>query len=212
MIIRSTLFGTSLLIAAGSALAHADNIPAEGGGYLKSGDNVITTGLDGCLRSGTWSEDNQINACEGIEDAVEEVKEEVAEVEKPAEPAEPVGKVEMLTLEGQAQFATDSAALTGEGRQAMNSLLGKLAEFKNIQAMTVTGHTDDRGSDEYNQALSERRAQTVADLLAARYPDAAISVVGMGESSPIDDNGTEAGRLMNRRVEVDVEATRMVFN
>jgi len=213
MIIRSTVFGASLLIAAGSVFAHGDSDIAagDGSGYLKSGDNVITTGLDGCLRSGTWADDNAIGACEG--DAAEApAEEEVEEVAKAEEPAKPVGSVESITLTGNSQFETNSADLTPAGVEAMNTLLGKLAEYKNIKSMTVTGHTDSRGSESYNQALSERRAQTVADFLAATYPDANIDVIGLGESSPIDSNDTEAGRLMNRRVEVTIDATKMVFN
>jgi len=211
MIIRTTLFGASLLIAAGSAYGHAENVPAEGSGYLKGGDNVITTGLDGCLRTGTWSEDNQIGACEGITDEapVEEVKEEVAKAEEPATPA---GSVEAITLTENTQFETNSADLTVAGRESIEGLIGKLSGYKNITAMTVTGHTDDRGAEAYNQALSERRAQTVANLLAASYPDADITVIGMGEGSPIESNDTEAGRLANRRVDVTIGATRMVFN
>jgi OmpA-OmpF porin, OOP family len=209
MLIRSTMFGASLLIAAGSALAHADNIAAEGGGYLQSGGNVITTGLDGCLRSGTWSADGQINACEGIEEAAEEVA-EVAEVEKA--PVAPKSELKLATRSESAFFQYDSAELTDAGDQLINSLLGELAGFESIDAITVVGHTDSRGSDSYNQDLSERRAQTVANLLSASYPDADISASGMGESSPIGDNETDAGRLLNRRVEVTVAGSRMVMN
>lgn len=210
MLIRSTMFGASLLIAAGSALAHADNIAAEGGGYLQSGGNVITTGLDGCLRSGTWSADGQINACEGIEEAAEEVVEEVAEVEEA--PAAPKSELKLATRSESAFFEYDSAELTDAGDQLIDSLLGELAGFESIDAITVVGHTDSRGSESYNQALSEARAQTVANLLGASYPDADISASGMGESSPIGDNETDAGRLLNRRVEVTVAGSRMVMN
>ncbi len=212
MLIRSTMFGASLLIAAGSALAHADNIAAEGGGYLQSGGNVITTGLDGCLRSGTWSEDGQINACEGIEEVAEEVVEEaeVAEVEET--PAAPKSEIKLATRSKNAFFLYDSAELTPAGERLVNSLLSELATFESVDAITVVGHTDSRGSDSYNQALSERRAQAVADLLSASYPDADVTATGMGESDPIGDNDTNAGRLLNRRVEVTVAGSRMVMN
>jgi len=214
MFIRSTLFGTSLLIAAGSVFAHGENIEADGPGYLKSGDNVITTGLDGCLRSGTWSEDAQINACEGIEDEVvkEEPVEEVAEA-APVEEVKPnPAKLETATLTENTQFGSGSAELTAAGRESIDSLLGKLAAYKNIATITVTGHTDSQGGEAINQALSEQRAGAVADILAARYPDAAINVIGMGESSPIASNDTPEGRQANRRVDVTILATRMVFN
>lgn len=214
MIIRSILLGAGFLLATGNATAHDENVPAEGSGYLTSGNNVVTTALDSCLRSGTWSEDTQLNACEGIEEMAEEAVEtvEVAEAADTETPVETTAKVELQSLSGEALFATDSAELGNGGRQSIEALLSDLATFKNIIAITVTGHTDSVGSDAYNQDLSTRRAQTVASLITERFPDAPVTVIGLGESDPIGNNDTEAGRLMNRRVNVSVEASRMVFN
>jgi len=216
MLIRSILFGASLLIAAGTAFAHADNIDAgDGSGYWKSGDNVITTGLDSCLRSGTWSADSQISACEGIEEAVPEPEptEAVVKTEPEPEPeVEKIAKLEKATITENTEFESGSATLTNAGRQSMNSLLGKLAGYKDIAAITVTGHTDSQGSDAINQSLSEQRAQTVANVLSDKYPDVPITVVGLGESSPIADNNTVEGRQANRRVDVSIEATRVTYN
>ena len=67
----------------------------------------------------------------------------------------------------------------------------------------LAGHTDSVGNDQYNQGLSERRAQAVADYLIGHGANAGnISVKGYGESDPVADNGTEAGRAANRRVEL----------
>ena len=69
----------------------------------------------------------------------------------------------------------------------------------------VLGHTDSTGSDEYNQALSQRRAQSVSDYLAARgVARARIGIRGYGESQPIASNDTDIGRSENRRVEIKV--------
>jgi outer membrane protein OmpA-like peptidoglycan-associated protein len=69
----------------------------------------------------------------------------------------------------------------------------------------VLGHTDSTGSDAYNQALSERRAQSVSDYLAARgVARARIGIRGYGESQPIASNDTDTGRAENRRVEIKV--------
>jgi OmpA-OmpF porin, OOP family len=69
--------------------------------------------------------------------------------------------------------------------------------------MTVVGHTSSEGSDAYNQELSQRRAESVAAALAARGIDAvSLSAKGAGENQPIADNTTEAGRSLNRRVEI----------
>jgi OOP family OmpA-OmpF porin len=67
----------------------------------------------------------------------------------------------------------------------------------------IAGHTDSQGDDVYNQGLSERRAQAVADYLIAHGANGAnITVKGYGESEPVADNGTMEGRAANRRVEL----------
>jgi outer membrane protein OmpA-like peptidoglycan-associated protein len=67
----------------------------------------------------------------------------------------------------------------------------------------VTGHTDSKGAEEYNQKLSERRAESVKNALAGvGVNPSRINTIGYGKSKPIADNSTEAGRQMNRRVEI----------
>ena len=69
----------------------------------------------------------------------------------------------------------------------------------------MIGHTDSKGSESYNQGLSERRAQAVTALLVAAGVDASIiDTSGMGETQPVASNDTEEGRARNRRVEVHV--------
>ncbi|MDX1352113.1 MAG: OmpA family protein, partial [Thiomicrorhabdus sp.] len=71
--------------------------------------------------------------------------------------------------------------------------------------VSITGHTDSIGPKAYNQTLSEKRAQDVADYLASKGISAdRMMVSGAGESSPIADNKTKAGRAENRRVEVEI--------
>ena len=75
--------------------------------------------------------------------------------------------------------------------------------------VTIEGHTDSMGSAEYNQKLSQRRAQKVADVLVNEYgvdPNR-ISVAGFGEEQPIADNSTAEGRQTNRRVSAVFEST-----
>lgn len=72
--------------------------------------------------------------------------------------------------------------------------------------ITITGHTDNSGAEKYNQWMSERRAQSVADFFIAKgISKDRINALGKGELLPIADNGTEVGRAMNRRVEMVVE-------
>lgn len=202
-----------LAIVASPVWSHTITPAADGdietsASYVGNDGNIIKTGMGECLRSSDWSSDAAAAACEGGE---EEPAAPEPEAKKP-EPAAPVAKVETISVDGVGLFATNSDQLTGEGMAKMDELLAKLAEFKGILGIEITGHTDDRGSEEYNQALSQRRAETVQALLAARYPDVSINAIGMGESSPVASNDTAEGRQANRRVEVAVNASRMIFN
>ena len=189
------------------------DVESSGDSYVESGGMVLKTGLDECLHSGTFSDDTAINACEGIADEVVEVVEAVEVVEKVAEaPAAPQGTIDTREFSEETLFDTDSAEMNSAGVAVMNDMFTALAEYKGITSISVIGHTDSRGEEAYNQTLSEDRAQTVADLIAAKYPDASMDVQGMGETSPAASNDTAEGRQLNRRVEVDVTATRMIFN
>ena len=71
--------------------------------------------------------------------------------------------------------------------------------------MRVEGHTDSIASDDYNQKLSERRAQSVQRWLAANGVKGAVAARGFGESKPVAANDSAAGRQQNRRVEIVIE-------
>ena len=176
--------------------------------YPNIGGVAIKTGLGDCLRLGSWSEDGQSNGCEGVEDAPAPEPEPKAEAEPAPEPA-PVKKepiVTTATLGGEALFDSNSADLNGASESALADLLAQLEKFQEISAIDITGHTDSRGSDEYNQGLSMRRAESVKSFLEAAYPNVALSAVGAGEANPVATNSTPEGRQLNRRVEVQVTA------
>ncbi len=101
-------------------------------------------------------------------------------------------------------FDFDSAEL----KPAMMAELDKIAEqikaTNGEEKILVIGHTDSTGPEAYNQRLSERRAQAVADYLASKGITN-LSIKGMGESQPVADNSTREGRAKNRRVEIVVE-------
>lgn len=107
----------------------------------------------------------------------------------------------VLTL-GDVLFDTDKAQLKPG---AMRSL-DKLADFMKEnpeQQILIEGHTDSRGSDQYNLTLSERRAEAVQEALMERgVPETRVSAEGMGEAYPVANNDTRAGRQQNRRVEL----------
>jgi OOP family OmpA-OmpF porin len=100
----------------------------------------------------------------------------------------------------QVQFAFNSAELTEEDKLILDEVAGNLARLKFVSG-TVIGHTDSIGPEEFNQQLSERRAQSVVAYLESRgIEPGRLAASGAGESEPIADNSTAEGRALNRRV------------
>ncbi|MNN16173.1 Outer membrane porin F precursor [compost metagenome] len=99
-------------------------------------------------------------------------------------------------------FAFDSADLTAGSQQRLQSLLPRLNEL-GVSRIKVVGHTDNVGSDSYNQALSERRAASVAQYLISQgLAPQKVTSEGRGTSEPVAENDTEQGRAQNRRVDL----------
>lgn len=110
----------------------------------------------------------------------------------------------VLNLASRVQFEFGSDRLKAEGVAVLHQLGLNLLE-QEVRRCRVEGHADEVGSDAFNQQLSERRAQSVARVLAqAGLPPAQIATRGHGKRKPIADNQTEAGRTLNRRVVVIV--------
>ncbi len=100
-------------------------------------------------------------------------------------------------------FEFDSAVLTTEDRAELDRLADAMEDLGHARA-DVVGHTDSRGADSYNQALSERRAKAVISYLGSKGVNTAnLHAVGRGESQPTADNSSEAGRAENRRVVIE---------
>jgi OOP family OmpA-OmpF porin len=119
----------------------------------------------------------------------------------PPPPAAPPKGTKIAEL-GTTHFAFDSARLTDSGRAKVREAAATMKQYPNLR-VSVEGHTDSVGSDAYNQGLSERRAQSVADALAADgISPSRMSVKGFGKSKPIASNSTAEGRAQNRRVEI----------
>ena len=107
-----------------------------------------------------------------------------------------------LNMPGNITFATNSADLNANFYDVLNSVSMVLAEFDKT-VVEVAGHTDSTGETAYNQALSERRASSVASYLGTRSVRTdRIITVGAGETHPIATNDTDVGRQANRRVEL----------
>jgi outer membrane protein OmpA-like peptidoglycan-associated protein len=118
----------------------------------------------------------------------------------------PSGMVIQLSDES-FRFDFDSAALRPENRELLSRIAGILLA-SNGYSLFVYGHTDDVGTDEYNQNLSEKRAQSVQDyLVQAGIPAELVRTKGFGKSSPLVKETTRAAREKNRRVEIGIVDT-----
>ena len=101
-------------------------------------------------------------------------------------------------------FDTGSATLKPGAREKLARVAGILASHPDLK-IEIEGHTDSVGGDDYNQHLSERRAESVrAYLVQQKIPSSAVGAEGFGESRPVASNTTPAGRQQNRRVELVV--------
>lgn len=107
-----------------------------------------------------------------------------------------------LIMPGNITFQTGKADINNAFYKVLDSVALVLKEYDQT-IIAVAGHTDSVGSASYNEKLSHQRADAVANYLKTRgIKDARIEVIGFGESMPIADNNTAAGRAQNRRVEL----------
>lgn len=127
------------------------------------------------------------------------------------DPATPGVKVQkgpdatIYSVASDVSFDFDSATLKPEAQQALKNVVTQIKQKYPGSSIESRGHTDSVGSDDYNMALSNRRAESVKRYLVSQgLEENRIKTVGFGETVPIQSNDTEEGRAINRRAEVVV--------
>lgn len=119
---------------------------------------------------------------------------------------ERVGEGIKVTFDSGLLFGFDSADLQSNAKKNLSEFAESMQEFENTNILIV-GHTDSKGSESYNQDLSERRAEAASEFLAQQGIDSGrLMITGKGESEPVASNETDEGRRENRRVEVAIYA------
>ena len=114
------------------------------------------------------------------------------------------GNLLAITFKGDVTFDTDSAVIRPGLYSEIDRVAGVLVNYPDT-LIRVEGHTDSRGSEEYNLNLSIRRAESVRSLLLQRnVADSRIEMIGYGETMPVANNDSSDGLQMNRRVEIKV--------
>lgn len=125
----------------------------------------------------------------------------------PGAKVERVGEGIQVTFDSGLLFDFDSDRIRPEAARNFQELAKSLNKFGDSNLLIV-GHTDSQGEDAYNMSLSQRRANAASAYLQSQgVPSSRISTSGRGESEPVATNATEAGRQLNRRVEVAIYAS-----
>ncbi len=201
--------------------------PTPTDGVVKSAASNSTAGLSGnlCWRHGYWTPAQAILQCDPDLVPKPPAPPAPAPVVKPAPPPPPAPKpaprpapapqVQKITLASKALFDFDQAVLKPEGKAAIDTeIIAKLNQISKLELVLVTGHTDPIGTQQYNQKLSERRADAVRDYLVSKgVARDKIETLGMGKTQPVpglvckQKNMKEliACYAPNRRVEVEVK-------
>jgi OOP family OmpA-OmpF porin len=205
---------TLAMVASGCATHRRWGMCALGGGLLGATMGGVGAGVYRYNSDDDIPSDQTMAAAAGIGAATggligtllghyicDPVDEPVAQAAPPAPP--PAG-TEIAEIKG-THFAFDSARLTSEGEAILDQAVGVMNEHPSIN-VSVEGHTDSVGSDQYNLGLGQRRADSVESYLVSRGISASrLSTVSHGESKPVASNDTAEGRAENRRVELIVQ-------
>jgi len=132
---------------------------------------------------------------------------EALEDEIPGAEIERVGEGIQVTFDSGILFDFDSHSLRPEAREHLTNLAASLNEYPDSEVLIV-GHTDSSGADDYNQSLSENRANAAGNYLTrGGVTPSRVKMMGLGETEPVASNDTEDGMQLNRRVEVAIFAS-----
>jgi outer membrane protein OmpA-like peptidoglycan-associated protein len=120
---------------------------------------------------------------------------------------ERVGEGILISFDSGILFGYDSSTLQPEAKANISKLADILKKYPDSNIL-ITGHTDSDGSENYNQTLSEKRAQSVSDYTMYKgIISSRLSTIGLGETEPVASNDTNDGKQLNRRVEIAIYAS-----
>lgn len=204
------------------SMAHAQDVNNSSennhtGAYLTdSGGNIVKSNFGLCWRTSSWTPQTAVRECDPDlfknEVTVTQTTTEVVQVAKPIEP-EPVVK-QPVSVVIKAYFDFDKSNLTDESRSKLNDVAQQIKAY-NVEVITVSGHADRIGTEQYNEALSQRRADTVkAELVKLGVDESKIFTEAKGESEPeVTCPGRTSAKVIaclapNRRVQVEVVGSK----
>ncbi|MFF4775765.1 OmpA family protein [Microtetraspora fusca] len=168
---------------------------------------ALTAGAVAGPAGGAWADPVDVTA--DVEDVIATVEDVIAEVESldGAESESKQGEQVTVALTSDVLFALDKAVLTARAKARLRQIAGRIQAESAGGVVRIEGHTDDQGSDAYNNVLSLKRAQAVRQVLQGTLSGVTFQVRGFGKSRPklpnlVDGRPVEENRAKNRRVEI----------
>ena len=199
------------MLFAAAALATAAGAQTVDNWKNGSGDLVWKNGTNElCWRDSFWTPATAAAGCDGalVAPAAAPAVVVVVPAVRPAPAPVAPPAASKVTYAADAFFDFDKYVLKPEGKAKLDDLVGKVKGV-NLEVIIAVGHTDWIGTVEYNQKLSERRANAVkAYLVSKGIEKNRVYTEGKGKKQPVADNKTAEGRAKNRRVEIEVVGTR----
>ncbi|MGV0962820.1 MAG: outer membrane protein OmpA [Polynucleobacter sp.] len=180
------LLASVITVSASAAMA-SDNWENNSGLNWKNGDGTL------CWRDNNWTPATAAPGCDGWlgkkADGVSQSK---------------------ITLQADTLYDFDKATLKPEGKATLDKIAADLSKIK-LEVIIAVGNTDSVGTDAYNMALGQRRAQSVKAYLVSKGVDGSrIYTESKGKSNPVASNATAEGRAKNRRTDIEVVGTAAV--
>jgi len=190
--LKLVLAGVVTVAAGATSAQSVDNWVNATGTPWRNGDGTL------CWRDAAWTPATAAKGCDGF-----------LEPKAAAKPAAAQPKVTQtkITLQADTLYDFDKATLKPEGKATLDKVAADLGKIR-LEVIIAVGNTDSVGSDAYNQALGQRRAQSVKAYLISKGVDGGrIYTESKGKSNPVATNATAEGRSKNRRTDIEVVGT-----
>lgn len=192
--LKLVLAGVVTVAAGATSAQSVDNWVNSTGTPWRNGDGTL------CWRDAAWTPATAAKGCDGF-----------LEPKKAAAAAKPAAKPKVtqtkITLQADTLYDFDKATLKPEGKATLDKVAADLGKIR-LEVVIAVGNTDSVGSDAYNQALGQRRAQSVKAYLISKGVDGSrIYTESKGKSNPVATNATAEGRAKNRRTDIEVVGT-----
>ncbi|NBV01801.1 MAG: OmpA family protein [Burkholderiaceae bacterium] len=190
------LLASVITISASTAMAQGKDNWTGSDGTLpwKNSDGTL------CWRDNNWTPASAMANCDGW----------IAPKPAPAPAAAPAVTQSKITLQADTLYDFDKSTLKPEGKATLDKIAADLSKIK-LEVIIAVGNTDSVGTDAYNMALGQRRAQSVKDYLVSKGVDQSrIYTESKGKSNPVASNATAEGRAKNRRTDIEVVGTSAV--